>query len=519
MLPGRTTIRTLARPAFLYPAFPRGAFRRGAFLHRCVLLLLLALALLPASRASAQAQEAAAGAVAIVTVAGAIGPASADHVTRAITRAQRDGAQLVVIQMDTPGGLDLSMRTIIKAILSSPVPVATYVAPSGARAASAGTYILYASHVAAMAPGTNLGAATPVQLGGGEQPERSPRQPLQPKDAQPGDEKTRGAQEGKEAEAARDDRRRIEDRAPDEPAGEPTTTPSTRKQVNDAAAYIRGLAQLRGRNIEWAERAVREAVSLSAEEALKQNVVDVVAGSIPDLLRQLDGRKLKVGEQERVLQTANAQVVNYETDWRVKFLAVITDPSIALLLMTIGMYGLIIEFSNPGFGVPGVLGAICLLIALYALQMLPVNYAGLALILLGLAFMVAEAFVPSFGILGLGGVVAFITGAVILIDTEVPGFGIPLAVIGGIAVTSAVLVALTVGVVLKTRRKPVVSGGSDLVGCVADVVNATAEHAWVQLRGETWQVHSSTPLQRGQRVRVTARHGLVLEVAPHNEGE
>jgi membrane-bound serine protease (ClpP class) len=456
----------------------------------------LVLALL-AVTASAQT-----GAVAVLTVAGAIGPASADFISRSIARAQQEGAQLVVLQMDTPGGLDLSMRTIIKAILASQVPVATFVGPSGARAASAGTYIMYASHIAAMAPGTNLGAATPVQVGAPEQPERAPR-PREPAatDPPPKDAPARG--EG-------------------EPPGEPTTSPSTRKQVNDAAAYIRGLAQMRGRNVEWAERAVREAVSLSSEDALKEKVIDLVANDVPDLVRQLDGRSVTVAGQERVLKTAEARIVNYEADWRVRLLAAITDPSIALLLMTIGMYGLIFEFTNPGFGIPGVLGAICLLLGLYALQMLPVNYAGLALILLGVTFMVAEAFVPSFGVLGLGGIAAFITGAVILIDTDVPGFGVPIAFIATMAVFSALLIVMVVGVALKTRRRAVVSGGSSVLGDIAEVVDATPDHGWVQLNGETWRANSKTPLRPGQKVRVTARHGLVLDVTPieqNNQGE
>lgn len=446
----------------------------------------------------------AAAPVVVLTVNGAIGPASADYINRGIAGAQTDGAQLVVLQIDTPGGLDLSMRSIIKTILASDIPIATFVAPSGARAASAGTYILYASHVAAMAPGTNLGAATPVQVGGAPEqpiPRTTPRDSKKEQpDSQP-DDQPKGATEK-------------------EPAGEPTTTPSTRKQVNDAAAYIRGLAQMRGRNIEWAERAVREAVSLSAQEALEQNVVDLIARDVPDLLQQLDGRKVSVAGQERVLQTAGAQVVQVEADWRVKLLAAITDPSIALLLMTIGMYGLIIEFTNPGFGVPGVLGAICLLLAMYALQMLPVNYAGLALIALGLAFMVAEAFVPSFGILGFGGIVAFVTGAVILIDTDVPGFGIPIGLILGIAIISAILVALLVGVALKTHRRPKASANAELIGSIADVVDATPDDAWAKLGGETWRIQSKEPLQPAQKVRVLGRHGLVLEVAPiDNQGE
>jgi membrane-bound serine protease (ClpP class) len=443
--------------------------------------LVVALAMFSGAAAGAQAP------VMVLTVDGAISPATADYAGRGIARAAREGAQLVVLKIDTPGGLDTSMRTIIKAILSSPVPVATYVAPSGARAASAGTYILYASHIAAMAPGTNLGAATPVQLGApsGQEPEKQKR-------------------DAKNEKAATET---------------PTQQPMTRKQVNDAAAYIRGLAQLRGRNAEWAEQAVREAVSLSADEAVKLRVVDNVAADLPDLLRQLDGRKLNVQGREKVLSTAGSPIIGYEPDWRVKLLAVITDPSIALLLMAIGIYGLLFEFMSPGMVLPGVLGAICLLLALYALQLLPVNYAGLALIMLGIAFMISEAFLPSFGSLGLGGVVAFVIGAVILIDTDVPGFGIPTTLIVSVAVVSAFLIAAMASVAVKSRRRAVVIGESELIGTVAQVVETAADGGWARIHGENWRVVSKTPLRPGQKVRVVARDGLVLEVAPIGNNE
>jgi len=375
------------------------------------------------------------------------------------------------------------MRQMIKAILASPVPVATYVAPSGARAASAGTYILYASHVAAMAPGTNLGAATPVQIGG-----------------PPG--------------AAKDDKAKDSD--------EDTLA---RKQVNDAAAYIRGLAQLRGRNADWAEKAVREAVSLSASEALQLNVIDHVADDLPDLLRKLDGKTLDVAGQPRQLQTANASLVEHLPDWRTRVLAVITNPSVALILIMIGVYGLLFEFMNPGSTVGGVVGGISLLLALYALQLLPVSFAGVALILLGIAFMIAEAFVPSFGVIGFGGIVAFVIGAVILIDTDAPGFGIPLALIGTLALLSALLIGGVLGMALKARSRALVSGDAGLVGSLVTVTQVMAGNPFcgvVLAQGEQWQVQCATPLQAGQNVRVTARHGVMLEVtaaAPAAQGE
>ena len=418
-------------------------------------LLLAAFGLMIGAQTAAQTAVQSAPTVLVVPLEGAIGPASADFVGRAIKRAAKEKAQLVVVRMDTPGGLDTSMRELIKDILASPVPVATFVAPSGARAASAGTFILYASHIAAMAPGTNVGAASPVAIGGG-----SPQK----------DEK--------------------KDKSEDT---------MMRKVTNDAVAYIRGLAEMRGRNANWAERAVREGVSVSAEQALKLKVIDHMALDVPDLLKKL--------------KKSDAAVVEVQVDWRTKVLSVITNPSIAYIMILVGIYALIFEFMNPGMVLPGVVGAICLLLALYAFHLLPVNYAGLALILLGIAFMVAEAFLPAFGSLGVGGLIAFVIGSVILIDdTALPGFEIPYALIGGVAAASAAFVFFIVGVAIRNRRRPVVSGREYLIGAAAEALEDFDAEGWARVQGETWRVRSKGPVRRGERLKVRSIEGLVLNV-------
>ncbi|WP_321934705.1 MULTISPECIES: nodulation protein NfeD [unclassified Paraburkholderia] len=463
--------------------------------------LLLAWAALAAGIALPAAFAAASPPVVVMTVNGAIGPASADFIVRSLERAASERAPLAILELDTPGGLDTSMRQIIKAILASPVPVAAFVAPGGARAASAGTYIVYASHFAAMAPGTNLGAASPVQLGvgGGGGPAGGPM----------------GGPAGFPEAASGASAPRADDNASTE----------ARKVMHDSAAYIRGLAQLRGRNAAWGERAVREAVSLSDEEARDQHVIDLIAQDPADLARQLDGRTVTTTAGTLRLATAHAPLEAVAPDWRNRFLAIIADPNVALILLTIGVYGLFFEFANPGFVLPGVAGAICLLVGLFAMQLLPVNYAGLGLVLLGLACLIAEAFLPTFGVLGFGGIVAFAIGALMLMDTSAPGYGIPLPLVAGLALGGAAFVATVSSVALRARRRPVVTGAEAMVGAVGEVIDeglhpesrpghAALSTGWARVHGERWRVACATPLAAGSRVRVSSRSGLTLTVTP-----
>ncbi len=436
-------------------------------------LILLAAQTTAASPALGQSDR---GSTALrLKIKGAIGPAVADYIAEGLAQAIAEQAALVILEMDTPGGLDSSMRQIIKEILASPVPVVCYVAPAGSRAASAGTYILYASHVAAMAPATNLGAATPIRIGG------LPGLPEKPS-------------------------------APEEENKESSPLPDAleRKMVNDAEAYIKALAHRHGRNAQWAAQAVREAVSLTAEEALAAGVIDLVATNDQDLLNQLDNKKVILESGEMVLTTSNLTIKNFEANWRTRLLTVITDPNIAYLLLLVGIYGLIFELTHPGLILPGVAGAIALLLALYTFQVLPINYAGLALIVLGMVFMIAEAFMPSFGALGLGGLIAFVAGSVILMDDE--GLRISLALIAATALTSGALLLLLVGRIYTMSRRKVVSGAEELVGSIGVAMADFKGRGRIWIHGESWQATSTTPIHKGQQVRVTAQHGLSLNV-------
>ncbi len=432
-----------------------------------------------------------AGEAVIVELNGAIGPATSDYVSKSISEAESRGAAVVVLRMDTPGGLDTAMRQIIKSITASSVPVVGYVAPTGSRAASAGTYILYACHIAAMAPGTNLGAATPVALGG--LPGGIPKTPI-----------PTGGDGEEDADAQQ---------------SQQTGDAKGNKVVNDAAAYIRGLAQLRGRDAEWAEKAVREAASLSAAEALASGVIDLIAPDLDRLLERIDGRRVSMPAGELTLRTVDLTRVELTPDWHSRLLSIISNPNVAYILLLVGIYGLVYEFSNPGVVLPGTVGAVCLVLALYSLHLLPINYAGAALMLLGIALMVTEAFVPSFGALGLGGVAAFVVGSLILIDTDAPGFGLSLPLILGFALVSALLMFAIIGMAIQSRRRPVVSGAEELLGAEGIVVSGFPGDGRVRVHGEVWSARAGVELAVGERVQVICRDGLILLVAHGNTEE
>ena len=420
----------------------------------------------------------------LLDVQGPIGPATAEYLINALEKSSDRNAELVIIRMDTPGGLDASTRDIIKAILNSPVPVATFVTPSGARAASAGMYILYASHIAAMSPATNVGAATPVSIIGGEQPGQKPAQ----------------SEDDEEAGTEPDMGNAME-----------------RKVVNDAVAYARGLANRHGRNADWAELAVREAASITAEKALETGVIDLIATNMGDLLTQVDGKTIEVRGRDWVLDTGSLQIEPLEPNWKAELLGVITSPTVAYLLLLIGIYGLFFEGYNPGAVFPGVIGAICLLVALYAFQMLPVNYAGFALLALGIILMIAEAVAPSFGVLGIGGIISLVIGSIILIDTDVPGFTVSRPLIGALALVGALGLMGIIGIALKARLRPVVSGQEQLIGAPGTALTDVYHEGEVFVHSERWSAVSDSPIREGQVVVVTGIDGLTLTVRPADE--
>jgi len=466
---------------------------------------------LPAAVAHADA-----GTVAVLEINGAIGPATSRYVVHGLEAARSSDSRLVVLELDTPGGLDSAMRDIIRAILASPIPVVSYVSPPGARAASAGTYILYASHIAAMAPATNLGAATPVSIGGEPPPAPSP---IPTPGAEPptdkgsgGTDKAGGGTDKGSSGALKGNG--AADKAPQGAPAEPATA-MERKVINDAVAYIRGLAELRGRNADWAEQAVRGAASLSATAALQQKVIDLIARDLPDLLAKLDGREVKITDNRTVrLETRDLAVVPMKPDWRTELLAVITNPTVAYGLMLIGIWGLLLEGYNPGAVLPGVVGSICLLIALFAFQILSVNYAGLALVVVGTAMIVAEFFFPTYGSLGVGGLIAFVVGSLILFDTDVPGLNIGRPLIAAFATVGALMIAGIVYLSTHAMRRPVVTGAQAMIGASAEVVADFTGKGRVRYGGELWNARSDSALRAGDLARIVKVEGLTLWVEP-----
>jgi membrane-bound serine protease (ClpP class) len=426
---------------------------------------------------------------------GALGVATAEYIIEGIKTAEEEDAALVIIRMDTPGGLVEPMRDIVQAILGSSVPVVTYVSPGGARADSAGTYILLASHVAAMAPTSHLGAATPVSMfGGGDSDDKSPM------DIEP---------PGMDGDATGED-----DEAEKSSPASGSGSAMERKVMNDAIAYIRSLAEAHGRNADWAEDAVVNAATLTAAQALEQNVIDLIAANEDELLKSLNGREVSVNNETVTINTEGVSIKTLEPSWRLKVLNTIASPEITVLLLMIGVYGLLFEGYNPGAVVPGVAGVICLLLAAYALQVLPVNYAGLALIVVGLVLIVAEAFVPSFGALGFGGVAAIIFGSIMMFDSGIPGFGISMTFVIGMALVSGLFLFWLVSYLVKLRRRGAVFGAESIVGGSGEAMLSFTGEGKVWLEGESWAAISKVPIEKGQQVVVVDLDGLVLQVEP-----
>jgi membrane-bound serine protease (ClpP class) len=469
----------------------------------------------PAASTASAASAPAAGTATLLEINGAIGPATARYVVHGLEDAQKRGSRIVVLQLDTPGGLDSSMRDIIRAILASSVPVVSYVSPPGARAASAGTYILYASHIAAMAPATNLGAATPVAIGGEPQPAPSPV-PMPgstPERPDSGAAKDHGGAAKGEGSRDQDSGKSGGAPANTEPESQPGSA-MERKAVNDAVAYIRGLAELHGRNADWAEHAVRGAASLSATAALQQKVIDVIARDLPDLFAQIDGREVHVDNREVKLATRGLTVLPQKPDWRTQLLAVITNPTVAYGLMVIGIWGLLLEGYNPGAVLPGVVGSICLLIALFAFQILSVNYAGLALVVVGTALIIAEFFFPTYGSLGVGGLIAFVVGSLILFDSDVPGMSVGRPLIAALATVGALIIAGIVYMATRAMRHPVATGTQGMIGESAEVVADFTGKGRVRYGGELWNARSNAALHAGDTARIVKVEGLTLWVEP-----
>lgn len=437
---------------------------KNLFKRRSLLLILFILLTIPQATKLFATEEAApdaptSGPVYIVKVEGIVNPVMGEYILGSLEEAEGAGASLVVIELDTPGGLDLSMRDIVKALLSSPVPVAVYVSPSGSRAASAGVFITMAAHIAAMAPGTNIGSAHPVAMGGEKMDETM-----------------------------------------------------MKKVENDAVAYIKGIAAKRGRNAQWAEKAVRESVNITATEALELKVIDLVAENTEALLLALDGRKVQVDGKEITLKTKGAEQIAVEMGLRHRILDAITNPNVAYVLMMIGMVGLYFELSNPGAIFPGVIGAICLILAFYSFQTLPVNYAGLLLIGLGVAFFVIELSVTSFGLLTIAGIISFTLGSLMLFDSPLPFMRVSLSVILPTVIAVSIFFAAMVYYAVRVYKQAPVSGTQSLIGIEGTASTNVDPEGKVFVSGEYWNADSTDHIKKGDKVAVTDIRGLKLTV-------
>jgi membrane-bound serine protease (ClpP class) len=383
-----------------------------------------------------------------VTVNGVINPVSAEYIIDAIDHSERDGAAMLVIEMDTPGGLMKSMHDIVKKILAADVPVAVFVAPPGSRAGSAGVFITMAAHVAAMAPGTNIGSAHPVNLGGGQD----------------------------------------------------TSQVMMDKVINDAVAHIKSVTAKRGRNVEWAEKAVRESVNIPETEALEKGVVDYVVPTVDSLLSAIDGKEVEVLSGKRVLKTRGAEIQAIEMTWRQRGLDVLSDPNIAYILMLIGIYGIFFELYNPGSIFPGVIGGISLILALYSLNTLPLNYAGLALILFAIILFLLEIKIPSYGILSIGGVIAMVLGSVMLIDSPLPFMRISWQVIAGATITTGAFFVFAIGMALRAQRLQPTTGVEGMVGEKGTTITDLKPDGQVEVHGEIWNAVCDGRIRKGQPV-------------------